>query len=142
MFRSKKTKTEYINLQETFKDWKDSTHEVEAMGNRLDQARLAVKRSKPGSWAHTHWVQVEDIVLRKWQMMVSLQSSGLRQVGPNRTIPIDYQWFEKSDEVAMRFPLLDGITNWITDKFNSPNLERAWAMAQEQKLQKARQGQA
>lgn len=141
MFRSKKINT-YISLNESFKDWKDATHEVEAMGARLDAARETLKHCKEGTWAHTHWSQVEATVLRKWQMMVSLQSSGLRQTGPDRSVPIDYSWFEKSDEVAMRLPVLDGITSWLTDKVSSPNLERAWAMAMEQKLQKARQGLA
>jgi hypothetical protein len=44
----------------------------------------------------------------------------------------------------MRFPVIDSIGNWLQDKFGNSNgnLERAWAMAQEQKLQKARQGLA
>lgn len=144
MFRSKKTKTEYISLNESFKDWKDATHEIEAMGNRLDYVRRAVKKTKPGTWAHTHWSQVEDVVLRKWQLMVSLQSGGLRQLGPDRSFPISYDWFEKSDEVGMRMPIIDGIGYWINERFglSSGSLDRAWEMAREEKLQKARQGLA
>jgi hypothetical protein len=142
MFRSKKTKTEFVALTQGVKDWKDSHPEIEVMGNRLDSVRRALAKSKPDTWAHTHWSQIEAVVFRKWSMMIKLQQSGLRQVGPDRGINIDYGWWEPSNEVGMRVPLLDGITNWFTDKVTSPNLERAWAMAQEQKLQKARQGLA
>jgi hypothetical protein len=144
MFRSRKTKTEWISLNESFKDWKDAVYEVEDMGNRLDQVRLAIKRTTPGTWAHTHWTQTEEIIFRKWQLMVNLHTVGLRQVGPDRTIPINYNWFEGSDEVTMSLPFYDGICYWINERFglSSHRLDRAWEMARDEKLQKARQGLA
>jgi hypothetical protein len=139
MFRSKKTdKIKYVSLNESFKDWKDSQPEIEAMGNRLDSVRKAVAGSKPGTWAHTHWTQVESIVFRKWEMMIKLQQSGLRQVGPDRNFNIDYNWWEDSDEIKSLIP----VPNFMNDWFNHSDLEASWANAKEQKLQKARQGLA
>ena len=138
MFRSKKTKTEFVSLNESFKDWKDSQPEIEAMGNRLDSVRRALKSCKPGTWAHTHWSQTEAIVFRKWSMMTKLQQSGLRQVGPDRSFEISYDWFEGSDEVVSLIPM----PNFMNDWFNHSDLEQSWANAQERKLQKARQGLA
>jgi hypothetical protein len=138
MFRSKKTKTEWVSLNESFKDWKDSQPEIEAMGNRLDSIRDVIARSTPGTWAHAHWTQTEAIVLRKWSMMTKLQQSGLRQVGPDRGFDISYDWFEGSDEVVSLIPTPNILNDW----FNHSDLEWSWANAQERKLQKARQGLA
>jgi hypothetical protein len=138
MFRSKKTKTEYVSLNESFKDWKDSQPEIESMGHRLDSVRRAIEGCKPGTWAHTHWSQIEAVVLRKWSMMTKLQQSGLRQVGPDRGFEISYDWFEGSDEVVSLIPT----PNFLNDWFNHSDLEQSWANAQERKLQKARQGLA
>jgi hypothetical protein len=138
MFRSKKTKTEFVSLTDSFKDWKDSQPEIEAMGNRLDSVRRAIAGSKPGTWAHTHWTQIEAIVFRKWSMMIKLQQSGLRQVGPDRSIHIDYNWWEGSEESFNIVPMPAFMSDW----FNHSDLSHSWEKAKEQKLQKARQGLA
>ena len=145
MFRSRKVKTEYIT-PEFYKDWGNSAAELECLGRRLDAVRLSLSylKDKPEDhWAVVQWKQVEDILLRKWKHTVRLKDTGLRQAGRVDTGPkISYDWWEKSDEVVMRVPIIDGITNWVSDRISSPNLERAWAMAMNEKLQKARQGQA
>ena len=140
MFRSRKTPKQ----EEVFtKDWRDAGPEVERLGQRLDAARGAAGSAKEGTWAHTFWATQEAVLLRKWQHAVRLHEVGLRQQGKvNPGIDISYDWWEGSDEVSMRFPILDGISNWIQDKASSPNLDRAWEMAIEQKVQKARLGLA
>lgn len=138
MFRSKKTNTEFVALNPNVKDWKDCQPELESMGARLDSVRKALAGCKEGTWAHDHWTQVEAIVYRKWSMMIKLQQSGLRQVGPDRGFDIDYDWWEGSDEVADVLPVFGFINDW----FNHSDLEQSWANAKEQKLQKARQGLA
>ena len=139
MFRSRKTdKIKYIGLNESFKDWKDSQPEIEAMGRRLDSVRKVIAKSKPGTWAHTHWTQIESVVFRKWSMMICLQQSGLRQVGPDRSFPIAYNWWEPSDEIKSPIPMPSFLENWG----NHSDLAESWEKAKEQKLQKARQGLA
>jgi hypothetical protein len=138
MFRSKNPKTEYVSLNESFKDWKDSQPEIEAMGNRLDSVRGALANCTPGTWAHTHWTQIEAVVFRKWSMMIQLQQSGLRQVGPDRGFDIAYDWWEGSDEIKSLIPMPAFMENWGSHS----DLEWSWANAQERKLQKARQGLA
>ena len=142
MFRSKKVKVEYIT-PEFYKDWGNAAYELKCLEHRLDAVRTALSECKPDSWAYNHWAEAEAVLLRKWKHTVRLKDVGLRQTNKVDMGPaIDYDWWEGSEEVAMRFPLLDGITNWITDRVSSPNLERAWWMAIEQKVQKARQGLA
>ena len=145
MFRSRKTKTEFVPIGEYAKDWANAGAEIDRLGQRLDAVRVAKKAAKRNSWAKKHWTQTEQIILRKWKQSVRLRSVGLRQAGKVDMGPkISYDWWEGSYEVAMRFPIIEMISLWISDKagLSSPNLERAWAMAQEEKLQKARQGLA
>jgi len=145
MFRSKKTKTEYIT-PEFYKDWGNAGYELEVLGRRLDAVRqtLDYLKDKPENhWAVVKWRQAEAIILRKWQHTVRLKETGLRQAGKMDLGPkIDYNWWEGSDEVRMSFPLLDNITRLILDHTGNTNLDRAWEMARDEKLQKARQGLA
>ena len=143
-FLSRKTNTEDKPVVYS-KDWANAGAEIERLGKQLDAVRDAKKASKRNSWAKKHWSQTEQILLRKWKQSVRLHSVGLRQAGRVDFGPkVSYDWWEGSYEVAMRFPVIDSIGNWLQDKFGNSNgnLERAWAMAQEQKLQKARQGLA
>jgi len=143
MFRSKKVKVEYIT-PEFYKDWGNAAYELKCLEHRLDAVRSALKECKPDSWAYRHWAETEAVLLRKWKHTVRLKDVGLRQINKVDMGPaIDYDWWEGSEEVAMRFPILDGISNWIQDRVvGSASLDRAWAKAQEEKLQKARQGLA
>ncbi len=139
-FLSKKTKTEFLNPEGEFKDWKDAWPEIEALGNRIDSAREARDRCAEGTWSHGHWSTIADTLFRKWQLMITLYQSGLRQRGPERGFTINYDWFEGSDEITglIPFPRFLDINNW----FSQSDLSYSWAKAQEEKLQKARQGLA
>jgi hypothetical protein len=147
MFQSRKAKTEYVPSG-YHKNWANATNEIERLGKQLDAVRVVLAKYKTAkqkkTWAYKHWRSVEAIVLRKWTLSVRLRDVGLVQVGKAKPGPaIRYDWWEGTEEIAMRFPILDNIAQILTDKFgNSRSLERAWAMAMEEKLQKARQGQA
>ena len=138
-----KNKTEWLRPSE-FKDYKDSWPEIETLGHRLDCARRAVKRAKEGTWAHTQWTIVEANLFKKWKLMVALHQCGLRQQGPNTAnkINIDYSWWEGSEEVGINIPVIDNIGRWVNDKFGfaDRSLDRAWEMARNEFIQKARQG--
>ena len=147
MFQSKKTnKTEYINL--TGKDWRDSGPEIERLGQRIDAARSALATARRGKskWAIQQWERTEAVLLRRWKTAINLHNSGFRSWGIDResTPEIDYSWFETAEEGTLGFPIFDFLSykadEWFG--FTNSNLDRAWAMAQEEKLQKARQGRA
>lgn len=132
----KKAKTEYIALSNPFKDWKDSFADVEQMGSRLDAARTTLAGCKEDSWAHTFWSTQVDILERKWKLMTKLLESGLRQKGAERNYKIDFDWWEGSFEARNPFPAFNIMGN------GQPDLERSWANALEEKVQKARLGRA
>ena len=139
MFPSRKTNSEPTALA-AIKDWRDAGHEIEALGTRLDQARTAAIAAK-GSWAKNYWVTTVERLFTRWQLMVQLKDTGLRQKGPESFYAnIDYDWWEKSDEIRMiGFTWMD---NWFNDTGLSNRLDESWAKSKEQKLEKARLGLA
>lgn len=144
-FLSRKTKTEYIT-PEFYKDWGNASYELDSLGRRLDATRQAIaylKHKPENHWALRQWRENEAILLRKWKHTIRLKETGLRQANKVDTGPkIRYDWWEGSDEVPMQFPLFDALTQWIHSHAGISNLDRAWEMARDEKLQKARQGLA
>jgi hypothetical protein len=139
MFRSKKIKTK-TPLIGNIKDWRDSDHELEVIGNRLDQARAALKECKT-PWARDFWATTADRLFTKWTLILQLKDTGMRQQGPSSFYSkIDYYWWEKSEEIKMV-----GFT-WFEGLYENAGLQdrlgESWAKSKEQKLEKARQGLA
>ena len=142
MFRSKKPNTEFVSLYHS-KDWANAGAEIDRLGRQLDAVRQSKKAAKRNSWAKKHWTQTEQILLRKWKQTIRLQNVGLRQSVLAKPRPnIDYSWWEPSYEPGVSMPLFDNLTRWVVEKTETVNLTRAWEMAKEEKLQKARQGLA
>jgi hypothetical protein len=139
MFRSKKTKTEPASIGDV-KDWRDAGHEIESLGLQLDAARTALAKAKT-RWAQDFWSTTHDRLFTRWSLMIQLKDTGLRQQGPSSIYSgIDYYWWEKSEEIKMI-----GFT-WFDHLFDNAGLDRrldeSWAKARDEKVQKARLGQA
>lgn len=140
MFK-KNPKTKFVAVGH-IKDWRDCDHEIQHLGTRLDKARDAVGRSKEGTWAHAHWTTVADQLFRKWSLMIKLKDTGLKQiVGETKQLE-RYDWWEKAEEIQMASIGFTFVDNWIQDIGLEKRLDESWAKAQENKLQKARQGLA
>jgi hypothetical protein len=139
MFRSKKTNTEFVALG-AVKDWRDAGYEIEALGHRLDAARERAAEAS-SKWAKDYWTITVDRLFNKWELMIQLKDTGLRQQGPSSVYSkIDYDWWEKSDEIKMiGFPWLD---HYFDNAGLQGRLDESWANSKEEKLQKARQGLA
>ena len=138
MFRSKKTKTEYVSIA---KDWRDSWHEVELLGTKLDQARKAVKDCTPGTWAHDFWTTTADRLFKKWKLTSTMREVGLKQKGPVGGITRRYDWWEGSEEPAS-MPWLPSLGNFFENAGLGHRLDESWARSKELSFQKARQGLA
>jgi hypothetical protein len=139
MFRSKKTKTEPTPIGD-IKDWRDAGHEIESLGVQLDNARTALAKAKT-KWAKDFWKVTANRLYTKWSLMIQLKDTGLRQQGPSSIYSgIDYYWYEKSEEIRMI-----GFT-WFEGLYENAGLghrlDESWAKSKEQKLEKARLGQA
>jgi hypothetical protein len=131
------TKTEYISVA---KDWRDCGHEIEALGEKLDAARDALKGCKPNTWAHSFWTQTADRLFIKWKLTVTMHEVGLKQQGPQGGIHRSYDWFENSEEIRMvSLAVLD---NLFHNAGLSQRLDESWAKSKELKLERARQGLA
>jgi hypothetical protein len=84
-------------------------------------------------------------MLRKWKLMVSLQQSGLRQVGAyHEQIKIKYDWLEYDAYSMPSLPIFSWIESKMDDMFynlrRQDGLHRAWERARNEFIQKARQG--
>jgi hypothetical protein len=142
MCRSRKAKAEFYPTGFD-KNWADAWSEIDRLGQRLDSVRVAIKASAPDSWAEKHWTQIEANVLRKWKNAIMLRDISMRQGSQRDPGPkIDYTWWEPAQEISMSFPVIDNITRWVLDHTGNTDLTRAWEMAREEKVQKARQGLA
>ena len=143
----RKTKTEYVTPG-FYKDWSNADCEIERLGHRLDAVRETIRRleafDKPEDhWAIKQWRESEAILLRKWKQSVRLKDVGMRQVGVISDLPeVDMSWWEPSYEPGLSFPLFDNLIFWMQERTYSPNYDRIWEIAKEEKLQKARQGLA
>ena len=141
-FLSRKTKTEYV-VPMFYKDWSNAGAEIERLGKQLDAVRSVKKAAKRNSWAKKHWSQTEQILLRKWKQSIRLHNVGLRQAGKVDIGPkVSYDWWEPAEEVPMTFPFFDNVCRMMMDAAGNTNYDRAWEMAREEKLQKARRGLA
>jgi len=132
-------------VPEFYKDWGNANAELESLGKRLDAVRgiindLVQREVPENHWGLRHWREVEAVVLRRWKHTVRLKDTGLRQKTTLREGPeIDYHWWERHDGIGGHvFPFMGFMDNW----FNHSDLSASWAKAQEEKLQKARQGLA
>ena len=138
MFRSRKTKTEFPIGD--VKDWRDAGHEIEALGVQLDQARTAAANAK-SKWAQDFWNTTVARLFTRWELMIQLKDTGLRQKGPNSLYSkIDYYWYENSEEIRMAS--LAVLENLFHNAGLSSKLDESWAKSKEQKLEKARLGLA
>jgi hypothetical protein len=67
----------------------------------------------------------------------------MRQQGPASLYSkIDYDWWEKAEEIPVGIPLFDNISRMLMDASGNTDLQRSWENAREEKLQKARLGLA
>jgi len=147
MFQSKSPKTEYVAL--VAKDWRDAGPEIQRLGERIDAVRrtIAQLNKRKQKWAVRQWKETEALLVRRWKIAVDLQHCGAKEFSPvatTATYNIDYDWFEKSEEIG-GIPFFDNLTYWCNEKFGitgRPSLDWSWEKAMEQKVQKARQGVA
>jgi hypothetical protein len=139
MFQSKKTKTEFVPIGD-IKDWRDAGHEIESLGLQLDHARERASEAKT-KWAQDFWTTTADRLFTKWQLIIQLKDTGLKQKGPNSFYSrINYDWVERSEEIRMAsVPFLD---NMFDNAGLDRRLDESWAKSKEQKLEKARLGLA
>lgn len=145
MFRSKKTKTEYIT-PESYKDWSNAGYEIEGIGRRLDAVRGTMSDIKDkDSWAYRHWATIEARMTQQWKLTIMLKDTGMKQIKrEDNHRQLDYSWWEPSTEIGVRMPVFDFIGDWLNQKFGFVynDLDGSWEKAKEEKLQKARQGLA
>lgn len=118
--------------------------EIELTGQRLDAVRKTLSilgKSKKTAWARKHWREVEQHLLKKWEMLLYKLDSGIVEVrsGRYRPFKVDYNFWEGTEEIDA------AISATMFAQFFDPadlqdRLNESWARAKEDLLKKARQG--
>jgi hypothetical protein len=110
---------------------------MDQLGRRLDAVRGRLKECKDG-WAKNHWTTVEQNLTHKWKLTIMMHDVVIKQSGGMKPYEIKYDWWEGSEEPAGNGGIF---WNYLTDKLTGgPDLTRAWEMARNEFIQKARQG--
>jgi hypothetical protein len=113
-----------LNSDVELKDYRYLGERAEAIGQRLDSARLALSESR-SKWAKRHWQFVIDQLLIQWRMLPALHDGAAQvQIIPRWTV--EYDFYEEHD----------GITYSKLDKMfdGSPDLTGSWERAREARL--------
>lgn len=104
--------------------------EAEALGNRLDSARLILESAR-SPWARRYWQQVIDRLLFQWRSLPALHDGDATiSVIPRWTV--DYDFFEIDHS-----PGEYNITDQIFDEIFRTSLDKSWDRAREARLARA-----
>jgi len=104
--------------------------EAEALGIRLDSARLALENAQ-SEWARKHWQQVVDRLLFQWRSLPALHDGAASMsVIPRWTI--DYDFFSAGSEVEGYT-----FTDKIFDEIFRTSLDESWDRVREARLARA-----
>jgi hypothetical protein len=104
--------------------------EAEALGHRLDFARLALE-SAVSPWSKRYWQQVIDRLLFQWRSLPALHDGdAAMSIVPRWTVSYD---FYEVDNNPGRY----NITDKIFDEIFRTSLDESWDRAREARLAKA-----
>jgi hypothetical protein len=104
--------------------------EAEALGHRLDFARLALG-SAVSSWSKRYWQQVIDRLLFQWRSLPALHDGdAAMSIVPRWTV--DYEFYEVDNN-----PGRYNITDKIFDEIFRTSLDESWDRAREARLARA-----
>ena len=115
-----------INNMDDLKGYRFIGDEMEALGNRLDQARRARKNSKT-KWSRHYWNTVIDRLVAQWRRLPILHDGDVRGTDITRW-QIHYNFFEKHD-IGMDYG-----SRVIRNILARPDLEATWHREIERRL--------
>lgn len=104
--------------------------EAEALGRRLDSARLALE-SAQSPWAQHHWQQVIDRLLFQWRSLPALHDGDASMsIVPRWTV--DYDFYDIGSKVEGYT-----FTDKMFDEIFRTSLDESWDRAREARLARA-----
>jgi hypothetical protein len=104
--------------------------EAEALGGRLDSARLALE-SAQSPWSKKYWAMVINQLLFQWRSLPALHDGGaVMSIIPRWTV--DYEFFEIDHS-----PGEYNITDKIFDEIFRTSLDESWDRVREARLARA-----
>ena len=135
---------EVIDLPKDLGEWEPkimypSLGEIDALGARLDSVRATLANTVEGTWAHTHWSNQHNELVRRWKRLVVEIDIGIHRSFVPESWKINMNWYEVDGDGVPNILLM-----WLDDKFRShehqEGLQRSWDNAKRIELEKARMG--
>jgi len=101
--------------------------ELEALGNRLDAARLALDNATT-DWARWYWQESLDRLLFQWRTKIAMYDGhGRDNSTPKWTV--DYYFYETPQEISSY-----GLTDRVFDQIFKTSLDESWERARQSRL--------
>ena len=121
---------EVVSVESDLRNYRFIGEEAEALGNRLDSARLALESAR-SSWSKRYWAMVINQLLFQWQSLPALHDGNASMsIIPRWTV--DYEFFEIDNN-----PGKYNITDKIFDEIFRTSLDESWDRAREARLARA-----
>jgi len=145
MFPLRNKEPEAVNLPKDLPDWEPKVmypteYEMDALGLRLDAARMTLSRTEPNTWARTYWTNTVNTLVRQWKRLMVETNIGVHRNLVPETWIVRKDWLE-TDEYGDNYGVM---FHWWNERRArsevQEGLERSWARAQEERYQKALTG--
>ena len=112
------------------KSYRFLDNHIDVLGRRLDAAHTALARSKT-AWSKNQWQLTIDRLTFQWKNLPILHDGNVVATDIPRWT-VDYNWFEKSEEIAG-----SDLIDKLFYNFKQPDLTWSWENHRIQRLAKA-----
>jgi hypothetical protein len=127
---TKQPSIEFVSVESDLRSYRFIGEEAEALGNRLDSARLALESSR-SSWSKHYWAMVINQLLFQWRSMPALHDGDASMsIVPRWTV--DYEFYDIDHS-----PGGYDITDKIFDEIFRTSLDESWNRVREARLARA-----
>ena len=130
MFKKAEQPVRLIEQERNLRNYRFLGEEAEALGVRLDAARLSLKKAK-SDWAKKYWQSAVDQLVFQWRCLPALHDSDAQMsLIPRWTVSYDY--YSRDDGIGQ------GLGDKIYERlFREPDLQGSWDRVREQRLARA-----
>ena len=127
---TKQPSIEFVSVESDLRSYRFIGEEAEALGLRLDAARLALESAR-SPWAKKYWAMVIDQLLFQWRSLPALHDGAASMsIIPRWTV--DYEFFEIDHS-----PSAINFTDKIFYEIFRTSLDDSWNRVREARLAKA-----
>jgi hypothetical protein len=127
---AKQKEVEFVSVQSNWHSWRFIGMEMEALGRRLDAARVALSQSR-SEWARWYWTETLDRLMIQWRQLPALHDGEAKMtLLPRWTV--SYNYYQTAQEVGNGYDISDK----LFDKIFKANLDESWHRIRDERIMK------